>query len=143
MKKDSTIRAQTARKMHPDCVVCSADDPLGLGIAFDSGPDGTTSATIQDGAWLQGYPDQLHGGIISMLFDAAMTHCLFAHGLSGVTASLHVRFLQPVIPDRPVTVSARVKRQKSCLHLLEGTLQQDGEVRSTAEAKFWVVSRRS
>ena len=75
-----------------------------------------------------------------MLFDAAMTHCLFARNVSGVTASLNVRFLKPVIPDRPVTVRAHVEKQKLGLFMLEGTLQQDGELKSTAEAKFWVGS---
>lgn len=97
------------------CVVCSINDPLGLGLEFNAGEDGTTSVTIRDGSRFQGYPDRLHGGIISLAFDAAMTHCLFAHGLISVTASLNVCFVQPVIPDRPIVVSARVHKQKSYL----------------------------
>ena len=75
-----------------------------------------------------------------MLFDAAMTHCLFAIGLTGVTASLNIRFLQPVLPDQPLTVSAHVEKRKSHLCLLTGSLRQGGELKGTAEAKFWLVS---
>ena len=75
-----------------------------------------------------------------MLFDAAMTHCLFAHGLTGVTASLNIRFLQPVIPDQPIIVHAKLKKQKSQLYLLKSSLRQGDTIKCTAEAKFWIVS---
>ena len=97
------------------------------------------SVTIHDGSQFQGYQDRLHGGIISMLFDATMTHCLFAHGVTGVTATLNIRFLRPVISDRSITVSAHVEKQKSHLWLLKGALQQDDQLKSTAEAKFWIA----
>jgi hypothetical protein len=34
MKTDRTIRTRTAREAYPNCVICSADDPLGLGPDF-------------------------------------------------------------------------------------------------------------
>lgn len=138
MEKGST-RTRVARKLHFNCAVCGADDPLGLGLEFQAGMDGSMSVIVHEGLRFQGYPNRLHGGIISLLFDTAMTHCLFARGLAGVTASLNIRFLQPVIPGRLVTVRAEVSRQKSRLYLLKGTLQQDGELKSTAEAKFWLA----
>ncbi|MFH1893959.1 MAG: PaaI family thioesterase [Candidatus Zixiibacteriota bacterium] len=140
MKTDRTIHTRTAREAHPNCAVRSADDPLGLGLESDTSEDGTTSITVRDGLRFQGYQGRLHGGIISLLFDAAMTHCLFANGLSGVTASLNIRFLWPVISGRSITVCAQVEKQKSHLHLLKGTLHQGGELKSKAEAKFWIVS---
>ncbi len=132
--------SQLARESHPNCVICGADDPLGLGLEFQVGTDGSISVVVCNDARFQGYPNRLHGGIISVLFDAAMTHCLFAHGLTGVTASLNIRFLQTVIPDQAITVRAHVVKKKSHLFLLEGTLHQDGVLKSTAEAKFWHLS---
>ena len=115
---------EIARQSHPNCVICGDDDLLGLGLEFQAGTDGSMSVVVCNEARFQGYPDRLHGGIISMLFDAVMTHCLFAHGVTGVTASLNIRFLKRVIPDRPVTVRAHVARQKSHLFLLEGSLHR-------------------
>jgi uncharacterized protein (TIGR00369 family) len=140
MKTDRTKRTLTSQEAHPNCVVCSANDPLGLGLEFHTDEGGTTVVSIRDGSRFQGYPGRLHGGIISVLFDAAMTHCLFANGLTGVTASLNIRFLKPVISSRSVTVRAQVEKEKSRLHLLKGTLHQDGELKGKAETKFWIVS---
>lgn len=81
----------------------------------------------------------MHGGIISTLFDTAMTHCLFAHKIASVTASLNINFHQAVIPTRPVMVHVHIEQKKSRLYRLKGTLYQDDEVRSTAEAKFWAI----
>ena len=138
--EDSSTHKRVDRESHHDCVVCGADDRLDLGLEFQAETDGSMTVIVHDGSRFQGYPDRLHGGIISMLFDAAMTHCLFAHGVSGVTATLNIRFLQPVIPDRSIIVRAQVGKQKSHLWFLKGALQQDDEVKSTAEAKFWIIS---
>jgi acyl-coenzyme A thioesterase PaaI-like protein len=96
---------------------------------------------FQGGMRFQGYSDRLHGGIIALLIDAAMTHCLFARNLTGVTAELKVRYQFPVVASQAITVRVWVEKQKSRLYLLKGTLQQEGELKSTAEAKFWLDSR--
>jgi len=141
MRTDKTTYARIAREAHSNCVICGTNDPLGLGLEFKIETDNSMSVFVRDGSLFQGYSDRMHGGIISVLFDAAMTHCLFAHGIVGVTASLNVRFRQAVIPDRPIAVRAHIEKQKSHLCLLEGTLQQDGELKSSAKAKFWIVSQ--
>jgi uncharacterized protein (TIGR00369 family) len=143
LKANSSTHTRIARESHHNCVVCGADDRLDLGLKFQAEMDGSMNVIVRDVSRFQGYPDRLHGGIISVLFDAAMTHCLFAHGVTGVTATLNIRFLQPVISDRSITVRAQVEKQKSHLWLLKGTLQQDDELKSTAEAKFWIVSQTS
>lgn len=89
----------------------------------------------------QGYPNTLHGGMVSTLLDAAMTNCLFAHGCTAVTAELTVRFLRPVAAGRPVTVTAWVEKSWRRLHLLAAELRQEGELMATAAAKFVVRVR--
>jgi len=115
------------------------DDPLGLGLEFLPGADGSISVVVCTGARFRGYPDRLHGGIISALFDATMPHCLFARGVTGVTASLSIDFHKPVDPEQSITVRAQVEKWKSALYVLAGSLWQDGEVKCTAEAKFWRI----
>jgi len=129
---------QVARQIHPHCAVCGRDDAFGLGLKFHASEEGGMIVVLSGSPQLEGYPDRLHGGIIAALFDAAMTHCLFARSLAGVTATLDVRFLQPVAANREVSVHARVEKQKSHLFWLSGTLHQDDQLKARAKAKFWV-----
>lgn len=41
------------------------------------------------------------------LLDAAMTHCLFRQGIEAVTASLKVRFVEPIPHATPLNIRAR------------------------------------
>jgi acyl-coenzyme A thioesterase PaaI-like protein len=86
----------------------------------------------------EGYPGQLHGGIISTLLDATMANCLFAQDLQAVTAELSVRFKAPVVSKHVATAEARVTRDLFPLFLMEASLTQDGEVKAIATAKLIV-----
>jgi len=126
------IRALT----HARCAVCGATDCQDLHVCFHALPDGSVGGIFEARPDLQGYPNTLHGGMVSTLLDAAMTNCLFAHGFAAVTAELTVRFLRPVAADRPVTASARIEKSWRRLHLLAAELRQEGELMATAIAKF-------
>jgi len=126
------IRALT----HARCAICGATDCQDLHVCFHALPDGSVRGIFEARPDLQGYPNTLHGGIVSTLLDAAMTNCLFAHGFAAVTAELTVRFLRPVAADRPVTVSAWIEKSWRRLHLLAAELRQEGELMATAIAKF-------
>jgi len=52
--------------------------------------DGVLKANFQCKPIFQGYPDQLHGGVISAVMDAAMMNCLFARGITADTARLSI-----------------------------------------------------
>lgn len=131
---------QEARESHTHCVICGADDPLGLGLEFNFEKDGSVSVFFRDGSRFQGYQNQLHGGIISTLFDAAMTHCLFSSGITAVTGELLMRFLHPVTTDLPVSVNARIKASHSPLYIIEAELVQCGRPMAKARGKFMEVN---
>jgi len=126
------IRALT----HARCAICGATNCRGLHVRFRARPDGRVTGVFQGHPDFQGYPNTLHGGMVSTLLDAAMTNCLFAHGFAAVTAELTVRFLRPVAADRPVTANARIEKSWRRLHLLAAELRQDGKLMATAIAKF-------
>jgi acyl-coenzyme A thioesterase PaaI-like protein len=123
---------------HPRCIACSPDNRAGLKLDFESAGAGVVRTTFDCGAAFEGYPGQLHGGIISMLLDAAMANCLFAQEMQAVTAELSVRFKAPVVSKHQATVEAKVARDLFPLFLMEASLIQDGEVKATAAAKFIV-----
>jgi acyl-coenzyme A thioesterase PaaI-like protein len=59
--------------------------------------------------------------------------------LTGVTAELNIRFLHPVDPEQEVVIHASIEKQKSRLYVLKGVLRQNGEIKNTAQAKFWHI----
>lgn len=124
------------QKVHSDCAICGDSGGTGFHATFVCGTDGVVRADVVCPAEVQGYTSIVHGGVICSLLDAAMTNCLFAHGVVGVTAELTVRFRHPVRTGERVTVEARCLRAAPPLYILEASLRQDGGVRAEAKGKF-------
>jgi acyl-coenzyme A thioesterase PaaI-like protein len=127
---------QLRRDTHPGCVVCCRSNGQGLGLEFHIAHDGAVEASFSCGRVFQGYPDVLHGGVISMLLDGAMTNCLFAHNIVAVTADLAVRFRHPVATTNVALVRAWINSSTGPLHYLTAELMQNSEVKATATGKF-------
>ncbi len=123
---------------HPRCVACSPDNKSGLKLDFEDAGAGAVRTTFDCSAAFEGYPGQLHGGIISTLLDAAMANCLFAQDLQAVTAELSIRFKAPVVLKHHAIAEARVVKDLFPLFLMEASLTQDGQLKATATAKFIV-----
>ena len=121
---------------HERCVVCAPSHPLGLRVEYRIDGAGVVHAAFRCHEVLQGYPGQLHGGVITALLDGAMTNCLFAHGIEAVTAELTVRFLRPVRTELFAEVTARLIKTSRRLYVLAAELiQEDGTV-ARAQGKF-------
>jgi len=73
---------------------------------------------------------------VAALLDAAMTHCLFHHGVAGLTAELCVRYLKPVPCDAALEARAWLDRARPPLYRLGAELARDGQVLARAEASF-------
>jgi len=121
---------------HERCVVCAPSHPLGLRVEYHVGAGGVAHAESACHKVFQGYPGQIHGGVITALLDGAMTNCLFAHGIQAVTGELTVRFLRPVVPDRVAVVNARLTRTLRRLYVLEAELIQEDVTAARAQGKF-------
>lgn len=123
-------------RAHPDCVICSPRNASGLRLTFVQRTDGSLQAEFDCPSHLQGYPEMLHGGMISSLLDGAMTNCLFARGCEAVTAELTVRFRHPVATGRRATIRAWLHDSMSVFYVLKSELIQDQQVKATATGKF-------
>lgn len=119
---------------HASCMACGTGDSLGL--QFRVGDGDTVSTTYQPDSRWQGYSNLLHGGMISTLLDAAMTHCLFRQGIEAVTASLKVRFLEPVPCTIPLDIRAGLVKRRRHVYYLEAEIGVSGHVLALAEASF-------
>ncbi|WP_083608267.1 PaaI family thioesterase [Teredinibacter haidensis] len=121
---------------HSHCIACGASNALSLGLTFRNIGNGRVEGDIKPHRALQGYRGILHGGIISMMLDAAMTHCLFHHNITAVTADLHIRFLVSVPCDQNIRLCAWITSSKSPLYRLKSELHVSGQLMAYAEAKF-------
>lgn len=121
---------------HPFCFVCSASNPLGLALRYSPQPDGGVAATFLGNSALEGYSGLLHGGVIAALLDGAMTHCLFARGISAMTAELRVRYHASVPATDEMLVRAWLDNDSHDLYQLHAELAQCGVVKASAKAKF-------
>ncbi len=140
---DSTVRDARTKsytslraRLHPHCVVCSLDHPGGLCLRFTAAADDTVVANFQLDRVVEGYVGWPHGGITSAILDGAMTNWLFAHGLTGVTAELNVRFRHPVLLEEPANVTARLKNASHPLYELEAQIMQNGQLKARATGRF-------
>ena len=126
----------TRHDVHPRCMVCGRPGPAGLGLEFRVQADGSVIATFDCQEGFEGYGGMLHGGVISAIADGAMTNCLFAHGITAVTAELNVRFRHPTELGTPLRVTARITRRADPLFLVEAELTQAGQLKARATGKF-------
>lgn len=78
----------------------------------------------------------IHGGVVSLLLDGAMTNCMFARNKKAVTGMLSVRYLHPVSVNLMADISARLVKSAPPLYYLEAELSQEGKVLARATGKF-------
>lgn len=103
-----------------------------MGLRFYRQQDGSVAATVHcDEGW-QGFPDLVHGGIIAVLLDEAMVHCLLARGARGVTARFEIKFRHPVRAGAEATVRARVVNESPSFYEILAEVWQDGGTRAVA-----------
>jgi acyl-coenzyme A thioesterase PaaI-like protein len=126
----------TRKQEHPSCISCSPQHASGLALNFSVREDNGVQAEFDCSSIYQGYPGYLHGGISSLLLDSAMANCLFAHGIAAVTARMIVRFLLPVLLDKPATIKAWVREYEPPLYVLEAEIEQNGRPLVRGSAKF-------
>ena len=121
---------------HPFCFVCSGSNPMGLALRYAPQPYGSVSATFLGNSALEGYSGLLHGGLIAAMLDGAMTNCLFARGIRGLTAELKVRYHESVAASEEVLLQAWLEDDAHGLYQLRAELKQGGTVRASSTGKF-------
>jgi len=137
------ILEATGSSAHAGCLFCGKENPIGFKLAFRARDDGSVRAEFACERLLQSYPENLHGGVVSALLDAAMTNCLFSMGVVAVTAEMAVRFLAPVRLGPPAEVTAVVTRVRGPLYYLKAELVQDRTLTARAAATFMKRDRRA
>lgn len=135
-RASNPIPANLSHQCHPSCIACGQRQQGGLGLSFRDTGDGKVRCTFDCQSVYQGYPDRLHGGVVAMLLDAAMTHCLFARGITAVTAKLEIRFRHAVELGQPAEVVAWLATESMSFYEVQAELRQRDTLCTTAKALF-------
>ncbi len=118
------------------CFGCGRHNPIGLHLVFEREADGVVARYLprpED----QGFPDVMHGGLLSLLLDEAMGWAMYADSVFAVTAKMDLRFRRTVGLDAPLTARARITRQRGRRIEVEAVLTNDaGHVLVEAAALF-------
>jgi acyl-coenzyme A thioesterase PaaI-like protein len=128
--------ADIRTKAHNNCVACGLSNTQGLRLEFHPLEDGSVSAYFNCGRQYESYAGILHGGVLSMILDEAMTNCLFAHECIAITGGLRVQFRFPVATDQKATVRAWITRSSPPIYELKAEIVQNDQVTTTATGKF-------
>ena len=121
---------------HRSCFACRPRDAGGLGLRFRALEAGVVEAEFDCDSYYQSYPDRVHGGIVALLLDAAMTHCLFTRDVRGYTAKMSLRYRHAVELGVPAVARAWLVEARRPLFVLRAELMQTQVVRARADATF-------
>jgi acyl-coenzyme A thioesterase PaaI-like protein len=111
------------------CFVCGIENPIGLKLSFYTDDQGRTIAYFRPHQEHQGFPGQLHGGIISTLLDETMGRVLTQQEVWAMTGHLEIRFRKPVPLDQELTIMGELTRDRLRVYEARGQIQlADGSV---------------
>jgi len=104
------------------CIGCGKNNPYGLKLSFQW--DGKrVRAEFTPTKFYQGWPDIVHGGIITTMLDEAMGHAtLFSGFFDFLTASIQVNFKRPALVNQSLVITASVTGNEGRAIEVEGTV---------------------
>jgi len=86
------------------------------------------------------FDGMVHGGILALLMDEAMTCVLMAEGRYCATGELNLRYHRPVHPDTTAHISATVEAKRGRLYEVKAELKQKQQLCVRAKARFMHAS---
>jgi len=90
----------------------------------------------------QGGSGFLHGGIIALLLDEAMSKASRFHGEHAVTADLRVQYKKPIRANTEIVVEGFVARREGRQLYHEGEIRNEaGELLARGEGRFVVIDK--
>ncbi len=99
------------------CFICGLENPVGLHLHIYETEPGMVETTYHAPEHFQGYPDVLHGGIVSAIIDEVAGRALMGSDPMTprfmFTARLEVKFRKNVPIGRKLKVVGKAGRSKS------------------------------
>jgi acyl-coenzyme A thioesterase PaaI-like protein len=121
------------------CFGCGQNNPIGLKLRFTKDGDTCRAEFIPSKAH-QGWPGVVHGGILTCLLDEAMSYAAYFEGVNCLTASMQIRFRQPVNVEEPLVITASItKNRRKLIETKARACLKDGTVVAESSAKQFVI----
>ncbi len=118
------------------CFACGPRNTAGLHLMFLQVGD-TVTTKFRGREEHQGFPGQVHGGVISALLDEVMSRVPLLNGQWAMTARMDVRFRRPVMVGNEVTaVAERVREIRGFIEATGRVLLPDGDIAADATGTF-------
>ncbi|NIV33757.1 MAG: PaaI family thioesterase [Anaerolineae bacterium] len=105
------------------CFVCGIENSIGLKLSFYTDDEGRCIVRFRPRPEHQGFPGQLHGGIISTLLDETMGRVLTMEDVWAMTGRLEIKFRKPVPLDQELTIVGELTRSRSRAYEARGEIQ--------------------
>ena len=105
------------------CFVCGIENSIGLKLSFYTDDEGRCIGRFRPKLEHQGFPGQLHGGIISTLLDETMGRVLTIEDVWAMTGRLEIKFRKPVPLDQELTIIGELTRNRSRAYEARGEIQ--------------------
>jgi len=114
------------------CFGCGQNNPIGLKLSFQW--DGKTAKTeFTPTEFYQGWPGQVHGGILACILDEAMGWAVLSEDMNCITAKIEVKLKRLTSIDEPFIIIASITKKtrklvktKAAISLKDGTLIAEG-----------------
>jgi uncharacterized protein (TIGR00369 family) len=109
------------------CFVCGIENSIGLKLRFYTDAEGRCITHFRPQEEHQGFPGQLHGGVISTLLDETMGRVLTPQNVWAFTGRLEIKFAKPVPLDRELTIIGELIRTRSRAYEAKGEIRLPDE----------------
>ena len=118
------LKEHTEPKQYPNCFGCGADNPIGLRLQYRRIGDAVVTE-FTPGDEHEGWPDIVHGGIITTLLYEVMENFAYRNGTVAMMRSMHTSFRRPAKTGRRITATARLEVSSDHEMSVTGNLTQD------------------
>jgi uncharacterized protein (TIGR00369 family) len=130
-------------KPENSCFGCGGGNPRGMRLAFEQ--DDARQRIVgrfRLGEEYQGGSGFVHGGIIALLLDEAMSKANRFHGEPAVTADLRVEYKRPIRVDTEIVVEGFLTRREGRQLYHEGEIRNAaGDLLARGEGRFVIIDR--
>jgi len=134
-KTESAATEVVTAKPANVCFGCGPANPDGMHLEFTRDEaQKRVFGTFSLGERYQGAPGIVHGGIVAVVLDEALSKLSKMYGVSAVTAELNVEYLRPVRVAEALSVEAHLERSEGRQMYYAGEIQ-DGKGRVLARAR--------
>jgi uncharacterized protein (TIGR00369 family) len=117
------------------CYVCGEKNPDGLRLMWTVNGNQTFAEFVPEKKH-QGWKDVVHGGLLAVLLDEAMTRLIWKKLGSAVTAEMTVRYLSPAPVGEKLKIRGEIVDDSKRLVLAKAEItREDGTVVARADGK--------